>query len=116
LRVGSACSDATDKDPDEIDIAFIAETIHNFKQNLPEPWTVIAGMTPNLESAKREAVLEKAVYFPHGAIELEPRPLDENRMRPINQVSTSGVGQQSDRVVAVVAHRLLFCYCVRPHE
>jgi hypothetical protein len=50
----------------------MAETIRNFRENLAEPWTVVAGMTPYLESAKREHVLSKAIYFPYGAIELEP--------------------------------------------
>jgi hypothetical protein len=79
--------DWSDKNPDESDIAFMAETIRNFKENLPEPWTVVAGMTPYLESAKREAVLPKAVYFPYGAIELEPAfPWTNIGWSPVNEV------------------------------
>jgi hypothetical protein len=64
--------DWSDKNPDESDVAFMAKTISNFRQNLPEPWTVVAGMTPYLGSIKREHILHKGVYFPYGAIELEP--------------------------------------------
>jgi hypothetical protein len=64
--------DWTDKNPDESDIAFMAETIRNFKQNLPEPWDVFVGMTPYLEASRRESVLNKTIYFPYGAIEGEP--------------------------------------------
>jgi hypothetical protein len=79
--------DWTDKNPDESDVAFMAETIRNFKQNLPEPWEVVAGMTPYLESAKRESVLNKTIYFPYGAIEGEPAfPATNIRLEPVREV------------------------------
>ncbi|HWR17734.1 MAG TPA: hypothetical protein VN577_23090 [Terriglobales bacterium] len=62
----------TGKFPDESDIQFMADTIRNFKNNLPGPWEVVAGMTPYLESARREAALKSTVYLPYGAIESEP--------------------------------------------
>jgi len=79
--------DWTEKNPDESDIAFMAETIRNFKQNLPEPWEVFAGMTPYLESSKRESVLHKTIYFPYGAIEGEPAfPATNTRLEPVREV------------------------------
>jgi hypothetical protein len=79
--------DWTDKNPNDSDVAFMAETIRNFKQNLPEPWEVVAGMTPYLESAKRESVLNKTVYFPYGAIEGEPAfPATNIRLEPVREV------------------------------
>jgi hypothetical protein len=79
--------DWTEKNPDESDIAFMAETIRNFKQNLPEPWEVVAGMTPYLESSKRESVLNKTIYFPYGAIEGEPAfPATNIRLEPVQEI------------------------------
>ncbi len=76
-----------EKNPDEGDIAFMAETIRNFKQNLPEPWEIFAGMTPYLESARRESVLNKTIYFPYGAIEGEPAfPATNIGMDPVLDV------------------------------
>lgn len=56
----------------ENDAAFMRRTIHNFKDNLPEPWELVAGMSPYLESSKQESTLEKTVYLPYGTIEMEP--------------------------------------------
>jgi hypothetical protein len=79
--------DWTDKNPDESDIAFMAETIRNFKQNLAEPWEVFAGMTPYLESSRRESVLDKTIYFPYGAIEGEPAfPATNTSLEPVREV------------------------------
>ena len=79
--------DWTEKNPDESDIAFMAETIRNFKQNLSEPWEVWAGMTPYLESSKRESVLNKTIYFPYGAIEGEPAfPATNIALTPVRDV------------------------------
>ncbi len=64
--------DFTGKFPSEDDIDFMAKTIRNFKDNLPGPWEVIAGMTPYLESARREAAMDRTIYLPYGAIESEP--------------------------------------------
>ena len=76
-----------EKNPDESDIAFMAKTISNFRQNLPKPWTVVAGMTPYLESIKREHILHEGVYFPYGAIELEPAfPWTNIGWAPVNKV------------------------------
>jgi hypothetical protein len=52
--------------------ALMQETIRNFKANLAEPWSLISGMAPYLESAKNESALDKTVYLHYGAIEMEP--------------------------------------------
>jgi len=65
----------------------MAETIRNFKQNLAEPWEVFAGMTPYLESSRRESVLDKTIYFPYGAIEGEPAfPATNTSLEPVREV------------------------------
>jgi len=69
LVTGFEC---TEKNPDKSDIAFMAHSIRNFKNNLPEPWEMVARMTPYLESSKRESVLNKTIYLPYGAIGMEP--------------------------------------------
>lgn len=67
-----AAYDWTEKNPDESDVAFMGETIRYFKQNLQEPWQLIAGQPPYLSVVQKEDVLGKAVYLPYGAIEHEP--------------------------------------------
>lgn len=67
-----AAYDWTDKNPDESDVAFMGETIRNFKENLAEPWGLIAGQPPYLPIVQQEGVLDKTVYLPYGAIESEP--------------------------------------------
>jgi len=64
--------DWTSKNPDESDVAFMGETIRNFKQNLTEPWDLIAGQAPYLPVVQSEDVSKKTVYLPYGAIESEP--------------------------------------------
>jgi hypothetical protein len=64
--------DWTSKNPDESDVAFMGETIRNFKSNLAEPWGLIAGQPPYLSIVQKEDVLGKTVYLPYGAIESEP--------------------------------------------
>lgn len=53
-------------------VALMQETIRNFKSNLVEPWELISGMSPYLQSAKNESVLDKTIYLHYGAIEEEP--------------------------------------------
>lgn len=67
-----AAYDWTEKNPDENDVAFMAETIQNFKSNLGEPWWLIAGQPPYLAPVQKAGVLAKTVYLPYGAIESEP--------------------------------------------
>ncbi len=67
-----AAYDWTDKNPDESDVAFMGETIRNFKANLTEPWALIAGQPPYLPVVQKEDVLARTVYLPYGAIESEP--------------------------------------------
>ena len=67
-----AAYDWTDKNPDESDVAFMDETIRDFKKGLPEPWALIAGQPPYLDPVQKESVLDKTVYLPYGAIESEP--------------------------------------------
>ena len=64
--------DWTSKNPDESDVAFMGETISNFKHNLTEPWDLIAGHAAYLPVVQGEDVLRKTVYLPYGAIESEP--------------------------------------------
>jgi hypothetical protein len=72
--------------PDE-NVAFMAETIRNFKSNLSEPWELIAGMTPYLESSKRELVLGKTIYLPYGTLEMEPAfPATNLGIEPVRAV------------------------------
>jgi hypothetical protein len=59
-------------DTEEQRVAFMGETIRNFKSNLPEPWELIAGMAPYLRSASDESALGKTVFLQYGAIEMEP--------------------------------------------
>jgi hypothetical protein len=67
-----AAYDWTSKNPDESDVAFMGDTIRNFKKNLSEPWDLIAGQPPYLSVVQSEGVLGKTVYLPYGAIESEP--------------------------------------------
>jgi hypothetical protein len=67
-----ASYDWSDKNPDESDVAFMSETVRNFKANLTEPWALIAGQPPYLPVVQKEDVLAKTIYLPYGAIESEP--------------------------------------------
>lgn len=83
--------DWTDKNPDESDVAFMRETIRNFKNDLPEPWEMIAGMPPYLESSKQESVLDKTIFLPYGAIEMEPAfPATNMGFEPVREVLDKG--------------------------
>jgi len=53
-------------------VEFMKDTIRNFKATLAEPWELISGLSPYLESAKAESSLERTVYLQYGAIEMEP--------------------------------------------
>ncbi len=64
--------DWTEKNPDASDLAFMGESIRNFKQGLREPWGLLAGFSPYLDVCRKEGVLGKTVSLPYGAIEYEP--------------------------------------------
>ncbi len=64
--------DWTEKNPDASDLAFMGDTIRNFEQGLREPWKLLAGFSPYLETCRKEGVLAKTVFMPYGAIEYEP--------------------------------------------
>jgi hypothetical protein len=64
--------DWTEKNPDASDLAFMGETIRNFQHGLREPWRLLAGFSPYLETCRKEGVLAKTVFLPYGAIEYEP--------------------------------------------
>lgn len=64
--------DWTEKNPDASDLAFMGETIRNFEQGLREPWRLLAGFSPYLETCRKEGALGKTVFLPYGAIEYEP--------------------------------------------
>ena len=71
----------------ESDVAFMSRTIRNFKDNLPQPWELIAGMAPYLESSKQESTLNKTVYLPYGTIEMEPAfPATNMGFEPVRKV------------------------------
>ncbi len=53
-------------------VEFMKDTIRNFKATLAEPWELISGLSPYLESAKAEASLDRTIYLQYGAIEMEP--------------------------------------------
>jgi hypothetical protein len=79
--------DWTDKNPDESDVAFMGETIRNFRRNVPEPWALIAGQSPYLSIVQEENVLGKTVYLPYGAIESEPAfPATNLGQEPVRKV------------------------------
>jgi hypothetical protein len=68
-------------------VALMQETIRNFKGNLVEPWELISGMSPYLESAKNESVLGKTIYLYYGAIEEEPAfPNTNLGLEPMQEV------------------------------
>ena len=82
-----AAYDWTEKNPDESDVAFMGETIRNFKNNLQEPWALIAGQPPYLEPVQKESVTGKTVYLPYGAIESEPAfPATNLGLEPVRKV------------------------------
>jgi hypothetical protein len=64
--------DPTEKNREENSVAFMADTIRNFKQHLPEPWELISGNAAFLKSSQKESVLNKTTYLQYGAIEMEP--------------------------------------------
>lgn len=73
-----------ESNPDASDIEFMAQTINNFKRHLPEPWEIVAGMAPYLESSRRESTLEKTVFLPYGTIEMEPAfPSTNVELQPV---------------------------------
>jgi hypothetical protein len=68
-------------------VAFMQDTIRNFKKDLREPWQLIAGMSIYLESAKNESVLNKTVFLQYGAIEMEPAfPATNLGFEPVQKV------------------------------
>jgi hypothetical protein len=80
-------SDPTEKNPEQKSIAFMQDTIRNFKNNLSEPWDLIAGATAFLKSSQEESVLNKTVYLQYGAIEEEPSfPATNLSLQPVREV------------------------------
>jgi hypothetical protein len=79
--------DPTEENPEQKSVAFMADTIRNFKSNLAEPWELIAGATTFLKSSQQESVLNKTVYLPYGAIEEEPSfPATNLSLQPVREV------------------------------
>ncbi|HWR16823.1 MAG TPA: hypothetical protein VN577_18495 [Terriglobales bacterium] len=58
----------TTKDPTEQDVAFMVETIRKFKQDVPEPWELVDGMSPYLKAVEAESVQAKTTYHPFGVL------------------------------------------------
>jgi hypothetical protein len=77
----------TGEDSGKKAVDFMQDTIRNFKQSLAEPWELIAGISPYLESAKRESVLGKTTFLEYGAIEMEPAfPATNLGFEPVQKV------------------------------
>lgn len=51
---------------------FQQRTIHGLRENLAEPWGLVAGWGSLLQSCQAENVLDKTVLLPYGVIEGEP--------------------------------------------
>ena len=58
----------TTKDPTQQDVAFMVKTIRKFKQDVPEPWELVDGMTPYLKAVEAQAVQGKTTYNPFGVL------------------------------------------------
>jgi hypothetical protein len=68
-------------------IAFMESTIRNFRENLAEPWELIAGISPYLDSARNASALNKTIFLQYGAIEMEPAfPATNLGRAPVNKV------------------------------
>lgn len=79
--------DPTEKNREENSVAFMADTIRNFKEHLPEPWELIAGSAAFLRSSQEESTLSKTVYLQYGAIEEEPAfPSTNLGLKPVRDV------------------------------
>lgn len=77
----------TGEESGEHGVTHMQETIRNFKANLRDPWELISGLSPYLESAQRESVLDKTVFLQYGAIEMEPAfPATNMGQQPILEV------------------------------
>jgi hypothetical protein len=77
----------TGEDSGKKAVALMEETISNFKSNLTEPWELISGLYPYLESAKDQSVLNKTIYLQYGAIEMEPAfPSTNLGLDPVREV------------------------------
>ena len=84
--------DPTEKNREENSVAFMADTIRNFKGNLPEPWELIAGTAPYLKASQKESVLKKTIYLQYGAIEMEPAfPATNLGLEPVREVFDKAV-------------------------
>jgi hypothetical protein len=82
-----AAYDWTSRNPDSSDVAFMEKTIRTFKKGLPEPWSLIAGFAPYLQSSREEEGLGKTVFLPYGAIEGEPSfPWTNVPLSPVRRV------------------------------
>ena len=79
--------DPTEKNREENSVAFMDDTIRNFKANLTEPWELISGNAAYLKAAQKELVLKKTVYLQYGAIEMEPAfPATNLGLEPVREV------------------------------
>ncbi|HWR16817.1 MAG TPA: alpha-glucuronidase family glycosyl hydrolase [Terriglobales bacterium] len=77
----------TGEDSGKKAVDLMQDTIKNFKNMVPEPWELIAGISPYLESAKRESVLDKTTFLEYGAIEMEPAfPATNTGFAPVQKV------------------------------
>jgi hypothetical protein len=68
-------------------VDFMQDTIRNFRATLAEPWELIAGLSPYLESAKATSALDRTIYLQYGAIEMEPAfPATNLGLEPVREV------------------------------
>ena len=74
-------------------IVFMQDTIRNFKDNLAEPWELIAGISSYLESAQKESALKRTTFLQYGAIEMEPAfPATNLGFEPVQKVFDIAAG------------------------
>ena len=79
--------------PNETADQLQVRTIRTLKQDLPEPWALIAGNEGHLPLCKQEGVLAKTVFLPYGLIELEPA-------YPATNVQIDGLRAMFDRHIS----------------
>ena len=79
--------DPTEQNREEHSVAFMVDTIRNFKKNVPEPWELISGTAAFLKSSQEESTLRKTIYLQYGAIEEEPAfPATNLGLDPVRKV------------------------------
>jgi hypothetical protein len=76
----------TKNDPSEQDVAFMEETIRKFKEDVPEPWELVDGMTPYLKAVESQSALAKTTYLPYGVVAPDGFPVTNADFASIRRV------------------------------